>query len=285
MKIKLFANYEISKNLLKRFRENYLIQDSDLTFTLDDDYDVAVIFNGTHENLKPNIIKIGVVQEPSWSPVWCGNDFFNICDYVLVHDASLFNLNPKVNVIETPSYMWFHDHVPYSFFSDNYGFKKEKSLSIVVSNLGMDIPNTNYKKRMGLLEKILASDLDIDIFGKGLNISDERYKGEVTHKYSALLPYTYSIAIENSCEKNYISEKFIDCTLCNTKPIYYGAPNIDEIYSWYEPLDLDGADVISDIKNIVSKKDITFHQENISDFNTYFLDCNLYEKIKEICLQ
>jgi hypothetical protein len=40
----------------------------------------------------------------------------------------------------------------------------------------------------------------------------------------------FSIIIENSQEKNYFSEKLIDCLLTKTIPIYWGCPNITEYF-------------------------------------------------------
>ena len=39
MKVKFFSDYEVSENLLKRFKSNYIITDQDLSFTTADDYD------------------------------------------------------------------------------------------------------------------------------------------------------------------------------------------------------------------------------------------------------
>ena len=40
----------------------------------------------------------------------------------------------------------------------------------------------------------------------------------------------FSIAIENSQEANYISEKLIDCFLQKVVPVYWGAPNIEKFF-------------------------------------------------------
>lgn len=53
--------------------------------------------------------------------------------------------------------------------------------------------------------------------------SDFRY---VESKATALLPFAFSVVIENSRIDDYFSEKLIDCMLCGTVPIYWGSPNI-----------------------------------------------------------
>ena len=51
-----------------------------------------------------------------------------------------------------------------------------------------------------------------------------------TTKWNGLEHYSYSIAIENCCMDNYFSEKFTDCILAWTIPIYYGCPNISSYF-------------------------------------------------------
>ena len=40
----------------------------------------------------------------------------------------------------------------------------------------------------------------------------------------------YSVIIENIREKDYFTEKIVDACLCNTVPIYWGAPNISDYF-------------------------------------------------------
>ncbi|HCH33031.1 MAG TPA: hypothetical protein DE045_08815 [Oceanospirillaceae bacterium] len=49
-------------------------------------------------------------------------------------------------------------------------------------------------------------------------------------KEDGLAPYHHSIIIENNQEKEYYTEKLLDCMLCNTMPIYWGCPNIGEYF-------------------------------------------------------
>ncbi|MDA4846877.1 glycosyltransferase family 10 domain-containing protein [Hoeflea poritis] len=49
-------------------------------------------------------------------------------------------------------------------------------------------------------------------------------------KEEGLSPYRYSIVIENSREHGYFTEKLVDCLLCRTVPIYWGAPDIDRFF-------------------------------------------------------
>jgi hypothetical protein len=40
----------------------------------------------------------------------------------------------------------------------------------------------------------------------------------------------FSLAIENVREKNYFSEKIVDCFITKTIPIYWGCPNISDFF-------------------------------------------------------
>ena len=61
-----------------------------------------------------------------------------------------------------------------------------------------------------------------DFYGNGIQAISQKSKG--------ILPYQYSIAIENSQTPHYFSEKIIDCFLGYCMPIYCGAPNIYEYF-------------------------------------------------------
>lgn len=49
-------------------------------------------------------------------------------------------------------------------------------------------------------------------------------------KYELFRSYQFSVAIENSKQMNYFTEKVIDCFLTKTVPIYWGCPNIGEYF-------------------------------------------------------
>ena len=66
----------------------------------------------------------------------------------------------------------------------------------------------------------------------------------------------YHIAVENSRQKNYFTEKIIDCFASRTIPIYWGCPNLDK---WF---DMDGVirfNHASELKKIFDKLDEDFY--------------------------
>ncbi|MCC8423666.1 glycosyltransferase family 10 domain-containing protein [Mucilaginibacter sp. UR6-11] len=286
MKIKFFSDYDRSVNLLSRFIANYDVFDDELTFTTGSDYDFAVVFNKTNEPLKHGSKIITVMQEPTWSDVNRSNPFLTYSNYIIIHDRALFENTFRIRlsgqVIEEPSYMFYHDHIEKSFFNDTETITKKKKLSIIVSSLSFE--TGNYGLRLRLLRKILTSDLDIDIYGRGLTIQDDRYKGEIKFKHTGLIPYEYSIALENCNEKNYVTEKFFDCSLCNTIPIYNGAPNIDEVYNekYFKTINVNSPDIIDEIKDIIKYAPPVAGPDN--NKKRYFNRFNLYIRLKDIIL-
>jgi hypothetical protein len=64
--------------------------------------------------------------------------------------------------------------------------------------------------------------LEAHTFGRGRN--------EILRKEEALDPYMYSLAVENSQIPSYITEKFLDCILRLTVPVYFGAQNVEECF-------------------------------------------------------
>jgi hypothetical protein len=78
-------------------------------------------------------------------------------------------------------------------------------------------------------------------------------------KFSTLIDYKYSVAIENSSQSNYFSEKIIDCMLLWTIPLYWGCPNISEYFpeNSYRLLDINDPNQIKEVlERPITEKDI-----------------------------
>lgn len=98
--------------------------------------------------------------------------------------------------------------------------------------------------------------------------------GHSLFKDKGLLDYRYHLTMENGQSHNYFSEKLVDPLLMWCLPIYWGPPNIKELfpdgsYVWFNVKDVDEADRI--VKVIHSG----LHQESlqaISDARDLILD-------------
>ena len=97
---------------------------------------------------------------------------------------------------------------------------KEKTLSWVAGNQS-DIPG-HFKRKAFFNILKQQRGFDIDIFGRSVYYLEDKADG--------LLPYRYSLAIENSSIPDYWTEKIADCFLCWTIPIYYGSHNLEEYF-------------------------------------------------------
>lgn len=75
--------------------------------------------------------------------------------------------------------------------------------------------------RLKILEKIKQK-IELDLYGKGHNF--------IPDKWDALYPYKFSLAMENSSQENYWTEKIMDCYLACTMPVYFGCPNINHFF-------------------------------------------------------
>ena len=79
-----------------------------------------------------------------------------------------------------------------------------------------------HKLRHRVVDWVRNNGADVDILGRG-------YK-PFEHKADGLAPYRYSVVIENVREENLFTEKLVDCLLCETVPIYWGAPNAGDLF-------------------------------------------------------
>jgi hypothetical protein len=218
------------------------------SMTQGDDFDYLYVY-GRYEAINTMDIDPKKVIVTDNEPTWSRNAS---CNWL---KKKGFLLDPDdCRIITCPHILKNHD---LNYFMDNdFTPQKTKKCSIVVSAKQGVEKNPFYEKRVQLVEKILDSDLPIDIYGKGWedhNISDSRMKGFVDDKSDALIPYEYSIAIENCIEERYITEKFHDCILTDTKPIYcgWGFHMYHDLI--YDRFNIDSPTVIEDLRSIINQ--------------------------------
>lgn len=182
-------------------------------------YDVVLVLN---ESLVTRRIKVKtnylwkLVQEPY---------VFGITPFVYIHDSIYSRIfshweedtDPRVEKCP-PLIPWFVGKTDEELLSQDIS-SKPLDVSIIASTKSHHDGHDKRSKFVDLIQQQVAADL----FGRG------REK-EVSDKWEALAQYKYSIAIENSSQNNYWTEKIVDCFLANTIPFYYGAPNINEYF-------------------------------------------------------
>jgi len=281
-RIKICSNWDSSANLTTRLLKQFKTDELNLTdiiFVYDESYDIIVYFNHITEEKTKNSKSYIFPHEPSWS----GSHQKNIPNdtYIFGFDKKNYNQN----CIESLSYTFYGGRGPWIDTFDYWSYEslnkiqpiKTKKISSSITKLNFGYGNNClYSKRVNLLNNIL--DLDyIDFYGFG-NTSPK--------KSDAVENYKFNIAIENSFEKNWVTEKFYDAILSETIPIYFGCENIKEIYPE------DGYILIEDIcdhtsvkklLDTISKNYVDIYNEKIDGLKKikqkYFNQNNLLQKI------
>lgn len=280
-KIKISAGYDSSENLTKRIIEQFKTPEidlSDIEFVFDDSYDIIVFFNYINTEIKVNSKSFVFPHEPSWNGSHQkyypeGTTIYGFSEE-LYHGNFIESLahtfyggrGPWVDTLD----FWCHDNLI------NFSTNKTKIISSSITRLSENRGGTcTYPQRYSLLQRIREID-GIDIFD-----------GEISPKRKdALVDYRFNISIENSFERNWITEKFYDNILTDTIPIYFGCKNIKEIYPE------DGYILIEDIndtENIINLiKHVMDNSEELYNImlpelkkikNKYFEKYNLLKKI------
>jgi hypothetical protein len=286
MKLKVVSNYDSDHNMFVTMN-NCFKNNTNLILTEFDDYDYLLIINGFNNKIYTTRNKVfGLLQEPIGNINYDRNLHF-YCSKIFCQSSKMFNCYK--GIVEKPVHMFYSHHTVCNseYFTTFNSFENRKKLCMFVS--AISAPNNskweshNYEKRHSLVKKMLNSDLDFDLYGRGWNIADQRYKGEPNNKHEILRNYEYSIAIENCCEHNYASEKIFDCFINNTVPIYYGCTNIDKLYEngSYETINIDKIDVIQQIKDIIKKPNTEYKQCLLKSKNKYFNDYNVFNLIEK----
>jgi len=228
--IRIFSNFCSSTECKTKFEsidEAFLMEnygsDGDIYITDGDEFTHAIILN-TAMPLLRNIPKenvIGLAYEPPHflqlhTPFIAYAERF-IGKYFIGQSYGL-----PAPFIEHSGYMW---HTPPL---SNIPTKKPRIMSIMVSQKTMA---PGHKYRHELVKHILASDLPIDIMGRGCAYypEDSRLKGGFDG-LEPYLSYQFHIAIENFQLNHYYSEKIMDPLFCGTTPIYLGCHHIDRYF-------------------------------------------------------
>jgi hypothetical protein len=227
--IRIFSNFCSSteckskyESIDEAFLESNYGNTKDIYITDGDDYTHAIIMNIAMPRLK-NIPKENVIGMASEPPHFLG------LQTPFVHYAQKYigkyfigqAYGLPAPFIEYQGYMW---HTPPLKSIPS----KPNLMSIMVSQ---KTQAPGHKYRHDLVSRILASNLPIDIMGRGCKYHkpDPRLKGEFSY-LEPYLSYQFHIAIENFQLNHYYSEKIMDPLFCGTTPVYLGCNNIDSYF-------------------------------------------------------
>jgi len=160
-------------------------------------------------------------------------------------------------------------------------FQKTRKLSAVVS--------AKYEFRLDYVKEVSQRLPDgIDLYGRGLSSAGlgANYKGELTHsgncKLAGLAEYEYTLAIENSQQQNYWTEKLADAFLAGCMPLYWGCPNIYDFFP-QESLHLIDLDSPDEIAKILQHKPTAANNAAIREARNLILnEYNIWPTVKRI---
>jgi hypothetical protein len=307
IKIKLECWWTNTGNLQRRFI-NQFVPKNDLEHYsfVTENPDYTIIFGRTdwEQITTPKDRTFYFSQEPLWSPNEPKIDISNYCSKIFVADKLMYT--DKDEYIEGLFPMFYggrgdeHNDVDYCWDLrlKEYEGEKTKNVSVIVrkdyythyNNLEKpDIFMINYIQRTDLGIELSKND-NIDVYGTYWENNGKNLFGEVWNKRVSLNDYRFSIACENTIQKNYISEKFWDVVLTNGVPIYLGCNNIHNYIpkdSFIYLNDITMSDMVETID------DISKHGEDLYDTyknqikylkNEFFTNpnFNLWVKIKNI---
>lgn len=114
-------------------------------------------------------------------------------------------------------------HFPRHSFDQLVNFQpslKPKLLSVICYNKTFTEGN---RTKLRLLEILKQHFKELDLFGRGTRLIEDKWDG--------IYPYKYHITLENGSFPHYWTEKLTDAYLRYALPIYYGCPNLTEHFS------------------------------------------------------
>lgn len=188
------------------------------------------------ENLVAFMMEPGVYSKHPWM-------FRKLLQYATVYSP----IQKSANTILSPGFLGWHVLQDWNALSMLPVPQKTGQVSCIASRLKQF---KGHRRRLNFILKLQKEIPAIDFFGKG-----DHY---IPDKMDGLLPYRYSIAIENTSAPYYFTEKIGDCFLSYTVPLYYGCTNIGKFFPERSFIQIDIEDpvqAVKKIKEVVEKND------------------------------
>jgi hypothetical protein len=245
-----FEEKEALLNTLRKYSkssdEKFAYWD-EFAFTTDNtgECDAILVFNNPGEHIititdPARVIAFmmepGIKTEHPWM-------FKGLYQYAVVYSP----VKQSSNSVPSHGFLGWHPGYDWQCLSQMLRPVKKHNLSCVSSNLNNI---RGHRLRNRFISKLKKELPDIDYFGRGSNF--------ITDKFTGLLPYKYSLALENSSMDDYFTEKINDCFLTYTVPLYYGCRNIGRYFPErsFIPVDiLDPPRAIKKIRDILENDD------------------------------
>lgn len=242
------------------------------------DFDYWFVYNFPVNNAEKSFCRKGglvlITAEPDSVQTY-SNQYVKQFDYVITCQRNLRHPNK----ILLPQGLPWRVRKSYDELVVQEPISKQRKISIVSSN---KVRTIGHRRRLDFTLKIKEYFKDkIDLYGKGLN--------DFVDKWETVAPYMYSIAIENSAQNFYFTEKILDCYLSFTYPIYYGCLNIEDFFDKRSYVSIDINKFDSAVKRIEALlEDPNHYADNlkhlISARNKVLNDYNVFPLIVNFIL-
>lgn len=273
-KVRVVSNWTASMQMHDRIIDQYVNDKTkiEIQFTNGDDYDYLIVFNdfAGFEAKVPRERILGFIQEPPDHAHFFDVNLGDKCAKVYTcADASVYSNNANFETFSCG--MFYHmEHDVQDFFEP---IPKSKKVSCVVSGLSHGF----YRHRVAIARQLVRT--GVDVWGRGLSFG----KGFIQDKSQALLPYEFSVCMENGIWEGYHSDKIIDAVMCGCIPIYVGHESIKKHMPFAFVIDdLDPRRFVSRMQEIVNEVEYYDLLPKIDDWKFKFLKrYSILEKIKE----
>lgn len=174
--------------------------DREIFLALDDKHDGKRKFGWLLESrsIVPGLVENIIVRR---------EEILEVYEAIFTHDQRLLEVDKKFKWC--PAYGTYIDKPKIH--------DKTKLVSMVTSNKAL---TPLHRLRNRFAENWRDS---LDLYGRGYN--------EIEKKEDGVVPYMFSIAIENDCYKTYFTEKLTDCLATGTIPVYLGPSDIGDHFN------------------------------------------------------
>ena len=179
--------------------------------------DAVLVFNTPFEKIRTSCFpenKVAFMMEPGirWEHPWM---FRGLDQYHTVYSP----VQHSATTILSHGFLGWYFQRDYNVLKELPVPVKTKAISCIASNLKY---LKGHRRRLNFINILRQRLPQTDLFGKGTCFLPDKMDG--------LLPYRYSIAIENYSSPHYFTEKINDCFLAYTVPLYYGCKNIGQYF-------------------------------------------------------
>ena len=201
----------------------------------------------------------------------------------LIKSGSGVDISDRITHLRTIPHVHFHHMAAAAELSTIKPIRKKIICSVVSGFNGVP----GYEDRRKFLEGFSKTTPQLDIFGRYSKSiqSLPAYRGYAASKYETLSQYRYNLAIENSVEDWYISEKIFDSLLCGCMPIYHGSEKIFDLLpnEWFHFLPDLSPKSIKLANNLVQTDSYLGVAENRSEIAKKIdKDFSFYQKLNNV---